>query len=62
MAAASVELHPAEQIVALSQGQMDREAVMWLAKGHTKQPKFHTGWDQGCVCITAGAVVRPASG
>lgn len=61
MAAASVE--PAEQLVASPQGQMDQEAAMWLAKGHTIQQGLHTGWGgyHGRVSITAGAVARPGS-
>jgi hypothetical protein len=62
MVAASAEPHPAEQLVASPQGQMD-QATMWLAKGHTNQQKLHTGGGgyHGPVCITAGAVTRPGS-
>src|SRR6266849_7804772 len=37
MAEASVEPHPAEQLVAPPQGQ---EAAMWLAKGHTTSRNY----------------------
>ena len=59
----AVEPHLAEQVEA-PQGQMDQEAAMWLAKGHTNQQKLHTGWGggyHGRVSIMAGAVTRPVS-
>ncbi len=53
----AVEPHPAEQLVAPSQGQMD-QAAMRLAKGHTNQQKLQTGWGGGTTDPSASSLAR----